>query len=249
MMHDDIQAEALRLIAAGEARGITLRLLGGLAVRLHAPSAAHRTLARGYPDMDFVAPARTTRAVEGFLQDEGYTPDKQFNLLQGTSRLLFRDMTRNRQIDVFLGDFAMCHRVPLSGRLGADQITLPLAELLLTKLQIVQINEKDLRDVCALLLDHPPGAGDDETINLSRITSLCAGDWGWWRTVTGNLGKVTQYLEQAELPVEHATTIRERTEEIRHALDTAPKTTRWKLRAALGDRVRWYEEAEEVDRG
>ena len=192
-IHDDIADEARRIVEAGQAQGITLRLLGGLAVRLRSPSATHRALARVYPDIDLATPARRSHMVETLLTDLGYEPDKSFNLLNGDSRLLFYDQGRSRQIDVFVGAFEMCHRLPVAERLDSDALTIPLAELLLTKLQIVHMNEKDVRDICALLLDHPCGEADQETINLPRITRICAEDWGLWKTVTLSLHKVQDF--------------------------------------------------------
>src|SRR5262245_27125179 len=168
-IQDDIEQEARRIIDAGQAQGLLLRLLGGLAIRMHSPSASHRALARSYPDIDFVAPARRSQAIETLLADLGYEPNKSFNLYNGASRLLFYDRAHSRQIDVFVGQFEMCHRLPIAERLDREPLTIPLAELLLTKLQIVHMNEKDVRDVCALLLDHPLGEDDHETINLPRV--------------------------------------------------------------------------------
>jgi hypothetical protein len=248
-MLDDIQAEAVRIVEAGQAQGITLRLLGGLAIRLHAPSATHRGLARAYPDIDLVTANRRGKAVEDLIAGLGYTPDKQFNLLNGASRLLFYDPTHDRQIDVFVGDFEMCHRLPIAERLDREPLTLPLAELALTKLQIVQMNDKDVRDICALLLDHPLGETDQETINAPRIARLCARDWGLWKTVTLSLDKVGEISQTYELAPEAKATIAERASALRRALDEAPKPPRWKMRAALGERVPWYELPEEVRRG
>src|SRR5215216_4222397 len=125
-IHDDIADEARGIIATGQAQGILLRLLGGLAIRLRAPSATHRALARPYPDIDFVIPPRRSHAVETFLTSRGYEPNKTFNLLNGDSRLLFYDKDRNRQIDVFVGTFEMCHRLPVAERLGTEPLTIPL---------------------------------------------------------------------------------------------------------------------------
>ena len=248
-MHDNIEAEARRIIAAGEAQGIVLRLLGGLAIRLHAPSAAHRALARPYPDIDLATPARPCRAVEALIANLGYEPNKSFNLLNGDSRLLFYDQAHGRQIDVFIGGFDMCHRLPITERLDRDSLTLPLAELLLTKLQIVQMNEKDLRDICALLLDHPFSDTDLETVTLPRILQLCAEDWGLWKTVTLSLGKAQQFCETSDLEPTAKRTIIERLDQLRSALGDAPKSLKWKMRAAIGERVQWYAVPEEVRRG
>jgi hypothetical protein len=244
----NIENEAIRIVEAGQAQGVTLRLLGGLAVRMHAPSATLPALARAYADFDLATSSRA-RAVEAVFAGLGYTPEQQFNLLQGDTRLLFHDPSGERQVDVFVGAFEMCHKLPLTERLTLEPLTLPLAELLLTKLQIVQINDKDLRDVCALLLDHPPGAGDDETINTARMARLCAEDWGLWRTVTGNLDRTADFVERLGLAPEQRSTIRERAASIRHALDAAPKPMKWRMRAKIGDKVRWYELPEEVGRG
>ncbi|HEX6292831.1 MAG TPA: nucleotidyltransferase family protein [Herpetosiphonaceae bacterium] len=242
----DITAEAQRIIAVANEQGVTLRLLGGLAIRLHAPSATHRTLARSYPDIDLATPRREGQAAETLLSGLGYTPDKSFNLLNGASRLLFYDPAYERQVDVFVGSFEMCHRIPITERLQLEPLTLPLAELLLTKLQIVQINEKDLRDLLALLLDHPLGAIDHETINVAHISGLCGNDWGLWKTVTINLDKLRSFTSSYELPGPARQTIQERIDELRRSLDTAPKSLKWKTRAAIGERMRWYDLPEEV---
>ena len=248
-IYDDIEAEARGIIEAGQAQGITLRLLGGLAIRLHSPSATHRALARGYPDIDFVIPPRRSHAAETLLENRGYEPNKTFNLLNGDSRLLFYDKAHNRQIDVFVGAFEMCHRLPIAERLGTEPLTIPLAELLLTKLQIVRMNEKDVRDICALLLDHPFGEGDGETINLPRIAQICAEDWGLWKTVSLSLHKVQDFCDAYDLEAPAKLTIIERLGVLNTALEQAPKSLKWKMRATIGERVQWYELPEEVQRG
>jgi hypothetical protein len=248
-IHYNIADEARRIVEAGQAQGIILRLLGGLAVRLRSPSATHRALARAYPDIDFVTPARRSHMVETLLTGLGYEPDKSFNLLNGDSRLLFYDHGHSRQIDVFVGAFEMCHRLPVAERLDSDALTIPLAELLLTKLQIVHMNEKDVRDICALLLDHPFGEADRQTINLPRITRICAEDWGLWKTVTLSLHKVQDFCDAYDLEAAAKLTIIERLNELRTALEHAPKSLKWKMRSAIGERVQWYDLPEEVRRG
>jgi hypothetical protein len=245
----DIAAEARRIIAAANQRGITLRLLGGLAIHLHASSATHRAFARTYPDIDLTTPRAEGQAAEKLLGDLGYAPNKSFNLLNGATRLLFYDEAYNRQIDVFVGGFEMCHRLPITERLKAEPLTLPLAELLLTKLQIVQINEKDLRDVLVLLLDHPLGATDEETINVPRVQQLCGQDWGLWKTVTINLDKLRAFVAGAALEEPATSLIQTRIDQLRQSLDDAPKSFKWKTRAAIGERLPWYELPEEVRRG
>jgi len=246
----DAQDEARRIVTEAAERSLALRLLGGLAVRLHSPSAAHRALARGYPDLDFAFADKRGYKVEALLTELGYAPNKNFNLLNGDHRLLFFDEPNNRQIDVFVGSFHMCHRIPFSEeRLRLDTPTLPLAELLLTKLQIVQMNEKDVRDLCALLLDHPFGEGDAEMFNLPYIAGLCADDWGLWKTLTVSAQKVHETSESFNLEPDHQLTLHNRLDALRRALDEAPKSLKWKIRDRVGERVPWYELPEEVKRG
>jgi hypothetical protein len=242
--------EMHRLIDEASRHNIVLRLLGGLAVKVHAPHAAHRALERTYPDIDFVTDRSGAKKLLTFLPAAGYAPNKTFNTLSGDHRQLYYDEARGRQIDIFIGNFTMCHALPLADRLNVESLTIPLAELFLSKAQIVQLNRKDLLDLLALLLDHPVAPGDNETINVDLIAGLCAKDWGLYTTVSMNCQKVLDFLAQGsvDLDEDQKQTIRERLATLQAAVDHAPKTLGWKARAAVGKRVRWYEEVEEVQR-
>jgi hypothetical protein len=246
----DPHADVQHIVELAAEQGVLLRLLGGLAVRLHSPSATHRSLARQYADFDFVLADRRTDRVAAAVAKLGYVPNQTFNLLNGDRRLLFYDERGERQIDVFVNEFHMCHTIPISAdRLALEPVTLPLAELLLTKMQIVQLNEKDVRDLCALVLDHSFGHGDDETFNLPYITSLCARDWGLWKTITINAQKVRDFADAYDLEGGKKLTITERLDVLRNTLDAAPKSLKWKARDRIGERVQWYDLPEEVQRG
>jgi hypothetical protein len=242
--------ELRRLIAEAAQQGILLRLLGGLAIKLHSPHAGQHSLERTYPDIDFVTNRAGARKLLGFLPATGYTPNKTFNTLSGDQRQLYYDEARGRQIDIFIGDFTMCHTLPLADRLQVEPLTIPLAELFLTKAQIVQLNRKDVLDLLALLLDHPVGPGDEETINADLISGLCAKDWGLYTTVSMNSQKLHDFLGQGSVELEagQARTIEEHLAVLQAAMDAAPKTLGWKMRAKVGKRLRWYEDVEEVQR-
>ena len=245
----DIQDEARRIVDAATRAGLTLRLLGGLAIRLHSPSATHRSLERSYPDLDFALANKRGDRAEKLMPELGYEPNKNFNLLNGSTRLLFYDVANQRQVDVFVGSFHMCHRIPIADRITLEPLTLPLAELFLTKMQIVHMNEKDVRDLCALLIDHPCGDGDVEMINLPYIARLCADDWGLWKTVSLSSQRVRDFCDAYDLDAKDKLTIIERLGVLRTALEDTPKSLRWKARARIGERVQWYELPEEVQRG
>ncbi len=246
---DNIQDEALRVVQTAQQQGITLRLLGGLAVRLHSESAKHRSLTRPYPDIDFATPNKQAARIEKLFDALGYVPNKNFNLFNGDVRLLFYDEAHGRQIDIFIAQFSMCHKIPITDRLGKDALTIPLAELMLTKLQIYEMNEKDIRDICALLLDHPIGETDDETINVKRITQLTGDDWGLWKTSMLSIGKVKRYMQTVDMEEREHDTLRARLGGLEAAIETAPKSMKWKMRERVGEKVKWYELPEEVRRG
>lgn len=247
---DSLHDELTRIVSQAEAEGILLRLLGGLAVQLHSPSASHRDLQRTYPDLDFITNAQGGQKLPSFLAGLGYTPDKRFNTLNGNRRQLYFDEGHQRQIDIFVGVFEMCHKLPLAARLVVESPTIPLAELMLTKAQIVALNRKDVLDLLALFLDHPIGFSDDETIHQQVIADLCAKDWGLYTTLQLTLEKLRTFLKQSEVNLSEAQmqTLAERFHQLETAIDAAPKTAAWKLRARVGKRKRWYEEVEEVQR-
>ncbi len=240
--------QATAVIARADEAGVQMRLMGGIAVALHSPSANHRELKRDYADIDFVAGSVDRPVLDGLLADIGYFPDKRFNSLHGRTRRLYFDESGSRQVDIFMSHFKMCHELPLGERLTVDSPTIPLAELFLTKAQIVELNQKDLLDLLALLADHPVGSGDDETINADRIAKLCGADWGLAKTVTLTLDRVAEAVA-SESEGFDAATVRERVEQIRRAIDEAPKSMRWRARARVGERVPWYELPEDPRRG
>jgi hypothetical protein len=246
----NLEDEMYRLISEAQKQEIFLRVLGGLAVKIHSSHASHRSLERHYPDIDFVTDKASAKKLVDFLTAMGYTPNKTFNTLSGDRRQLYYDEAHGRQVDVFIGDFTMCHTLPLADRLEIEPLTIPLAELFLSKAQIVQLNRKDVLDLLALILDHEVGPGDEETINAAYIAGLCAKDWGLYTTVSMSLQKLRQFLEEGgvELEEQEAETIMKRLVALERAMDDAPKTMAWKMRARIGTRVRWYEEVEEVQR-
>ena len=255
----DPLAESLRVVEVATSRGLLVRLMGGMAIRAHAPDWTARTR-RTEVDLDFVTTSRDRTAFYKLLEAEGYIPDKQHNALFGSKQGYFFDVARKRPVDVLVDTLEMCHRLDFAKRLEKSQPTLPLADLLLTKLQVVKINRKDVLDAIVLLAEHPLGQDDGDrdsatglgSISIPRIVEITSNDWGWWRTVTGNLDKLVQYLEvelqDGDLDVGRSVRFdpAPQVRALRAAIDAAPKSARWRLRARVGDRVAWYNEPEEV---
>jgi hypothetical protein len=214
-------------------------------VRLRAPEVP-ASLSREYKDLDFATTKKKSNDADKLLRDAGYDPHLTFNAMHARERALFFDDHHGRQVDVFIDSFRMCHQIPLNDRLDGEQLTVPLAELLLTKLQIIELNEKDVRDTVLLLHGHPVDEHDADAVNGARIASLCAADWGLWRTITANLERCRSHVNDYELESTDRERITSRFDEILGWIEEEPKGRGWKLRAKVGERKRWYELPEEV---
>jgi hypothetical protein len=243
----DIVAEGDRLLDLADAAGLELRLLGGVAVRMRAP-AIPAALDREYKDLDFAVRKRAAGPLDGLLRGAGYEPHVTFNAMNARERALYIDEEHGRQVDVFIDTFRMCHEIPLADRLALEPRTLPLAELLLTKLQIVELNEKDVRDTVLLFHGHDVGGEDGERVSGARIAELCASDWGLWRTITANLESCRTRVEGYELAPGERERIADRVAALLDRIEQEPKSRGWRRRAKVGDRRPWYELPEEVAR-
>jgi hypothetical protein len=248
-IHADIVEEGRRLLGLAEAAGVPLRLLGGVAIRLHAADRLPSTFERSYNDLDFVTARGASGKAQAFFKEAGYEPHKAFNALNGQDRLLFFDLANERQVDVFVGAFSMSHKIPIGERLEAERGTLPLAELLLTKLQIAELNEKDVSDALAILHAHDVAESDEDSVNAARVAELCASDWGLWRTITANLATCRERVDRYELPDPEKEDLRRDLDALLERIEEEPKSRGWKLRAKIGERKRWYELPEEVAGG
>jgi hypothetical protein len=245
----DVEREGLALIAALAAAGAPARLLGGVAIAQHRHAGWTSRFDRTYADIDLVAGSHAHRAVEQVLTERGYESAQPFNRLHGDRRLLFLDHAHARQVDVFLGRFAMCHALDLDARLDAHATTLAPADLLLTKLQVARPDPKDLRDAVALVHQHELGAdADGDVLGVDRLVAVTSADWGWCTTVTDNLARLPEAAD-ALLDAQGSARVQQRTAAIAGALGAAPKGLRWRARARVGRRVPWQEEPEEHGAG
>jgi hypothetical protein len=174
--------------------------------------------------------------------DLGYSPRDVFNRLHGDTRMIFNDIANGRRVDLFLDSFEMCHKLNLKDRLTLNTPTIPLADLLFTKLQVVEITEREYRDIISLVHDHEIGDSDGpETINGQYLSKLCAEDWGIYKTLTNNISNALNALPTYQLEPPHQETVTKRVHELQARIENAPKSGRWKMRARLGERVQWYE--------
>ena len=244
-----LEREVERIVGAAEEADLVVRVLGSIGVALHCPDAADLlpTFSRTYADIDFASYRRQAKDLTRLLVSMGYIDNRDVFITSEGSRSIFDDPRRRIHVDVFYDRLDFCHVIPLAGRLEVDRPTIPLAELLLSKLQIVKINEKDVVDAILLLLDHPLGSGDAGTIDQDRVASLCAEDWGTWRTITGNLGKVAMLAASyPQLDERRREVVAKAVAALIERLAREPKALAWRMRARVGDRHQWWTDVDEA---
>ncbi len=229
--------EAVRLIEGARGVGVEARLIGGLGILHHDPELRARGGSRPINDIDLMVPTGEHRFIARLLVEAGYTPEERFNALNGHRRMVFHGP--GWDLDVLVGIFEMCHRIDMTTRFGLDYPTLPVTDLLLTKLQIVKLNAKDAGDTVDLVTAHSLGEGPGDHIDLARLRALVRDDWGLWRTITGTVETV--------IATDPPGGVAERLGTLLAALHEAPKSARWKLRARVGERVTWYVLPDEVN--
>lgn len=241
--------EGPRLVQAAAAGGLVLRLFGGVAIWHRSAAATREALGRDYGDLDYVAHRKGSRDLRDLLEREGYVAERTFNAAHGDRRLIYHARDGSFHIDVFLDDFEMSHSLDFSARLEVEEPTLPAADLLLAKLQVAEINHKDLTDTAMLLLDHELAASDGPgAIGGERLDETCGGDWGLFTTVTDNLTTFDELVGSLPLQAARRELLAARSAALRERLEAAPKTRAWRMRAKVGRRKRWYEVPEEVHR-
>jgi len=242
---DDPLPEALGLARGAADASLGLKLLGGLAVRVLCPEFPPRL--RRDQDIDFACVAKQRKKVAEYLDRAGCEPDRRFNNLNGDRQMYFTAPS-GRPIDVMVDKLSMCHVLDFRSSFDRQPLTIDAVDVLLSKLQIVELNEKDLRDIVHLLAALPLGGGAQASIDTDRFGKLLGADWGWWRTVTGNLAKMEELLGErpALIPDNRAYEPVAQAGRLLELAVQAPKSMKWKLRANVGERVRWYELPEEV---
>lgn len=234
--------EAKRIIEVAQQKKITLRLFGGVSFYFRCPSAKHRSLQRNYVDVDFMGHAKQSKEIKQLFEELGYTPRDRFNAMQGYRRLIFNDIGHQRRVDIFLDVFEMCHKFNFKDRLEIDQYTISLADMLATKLQIVEINEKDLKDIMSMFIDHDVVDKEvPEMINGGYLLKMCGDDWGIYKTFTINLDRIPSIMNDFGLEENEKKLVLERSGKLRKMIGDAPKSMGWKMRARIGERVQWYE--------
>jgi hypothetical protein len=251
----DFVGEAIRIVEKAQENGLTLRVLGATAFRIHCPDYVHVHISMGrvVTDIDFAAYSKEGERIEKFLAKDHFQSERhQASLTPGlfVGRHIYENPETGLHVDIFEDELNMCHVVNFRNRLNLDSPTITLADLTLEKLQIVTLNEKDVRDMLMLFAAHPVGDTEKETINGKYIADIMSKDWGFYYTTTMNLGKIRKGVDRYKdlFSAQDNQNIQERITKLEQMIESAPKSLKWKARAAIGPRVQWYNDVEEVER-
>jgi hypothetical protein len=245
--------EALVLVRDAEAEGIRLRILGSIAYRLQCPNNLHlfEDTKRVLTDVDFGAEREQNRAIRQFLMARGYVPDEGIYMASEGARHAYLHQQTGLNVDVFADELYFCHRIPFKDRLDLDNPTISTTDLLLEKMQIVEINLKDFKDTIVLMLEHPLSnqQAGSKSIDVDYITDMMRQDWGFYYTFTTNLKRVPEYFGEFPSIQEHQRIlVQDRVSALLEAIEAAPKTLGWKMRSKIGTRSLWYQEVSEKGR-
>ena len=248
----DFMQEAMRIVELAEKKGMILRVMGACAVRVHCPKYEYlyKKIGRELSDIDFFSYSKFQSDMKKFFEDIGYKPREyifKYWERTGLLRQIYDDEKNKRVVDVFFDELSMCHTINLRGRLKLDYPTITLSDILLQKLQIIKLNEKDIKDTIVLLREHEVGAKDEETVNGKYIANLLSKDWGFYYTVITNLNRVKDFLKKYKaLTKEDCNDVSTKVDELLRVIQKEPKSLKWKVREKIGTRKKWYTEVEEA---
>ena len=245
-------AEAKRIIVQAKERDLHLRLLGAIAFQVQCPkfNFLSRKLNRILTDLDFAGYSKESSKIATMMRELGYVDEPTVTALFGHRRMIWDNASNGLHADIFFDKLEMNHDIPFANRLDLEEMTIPLSDMLLEKMQIVQINEKDVIDTIMLLREHEIGNSNPQrVIDVDYISKLLSGDWGFYYTATTNLGKVKGRLPQfGELKDEDRADISGKIDGLLGRIENEPKALSWKLRARVGPKSKWYRDVEEVNR-
>ena len=247
---EGLQAEAVAIVAAAAGHGVTLRVVGSAGIRLHcaAPGPLMDRLGRPAKDIDFVVPQRHRKGMRRVLEDRGYVIDRDLLIAMEGARYSFAHREHGTEIDVFVERLDFCHTIELAGRLSAHPVTIPIEELLLQKVQIVEMTTTDLIDVGVLLATHEVGEDGPEEVDAAHIARLLARDWGFHHTSTRNLERVRQRVaagEAIDVGAERAIQVQRGVGRLMSAIDAEAKSLAWRMRDKVGERKQWWQDVDD----
>jgi len=270
MPDEEFIRESIDIVKKAQDNGLVLRILGGVAVYIHTMDKPEnlkiyerlRRFGEGNPtftDLDLIGYSKQISKVEKFFERKlGFKPDFYINRIIGQRRLLFYHPKDYYHVDIFFDKLEFCHDVvfgskPGKGRLELDFPTVSPADIVLEKLQIHEINLKDVIDLIVLFAFHEvKDTYERDVIDGGYIASILCDDWGFWYDAVTNLNKVKLLAEkfhnEGKLLDHEYNAVINNIDKLNRIIEETPKTKRWQKRAKMGTRKKWWRDVEEVSR-
>jgi len=245
-------SEARALVEKAQDQSIILRILGGLAVRMHSQQFLnlYQSLGRTTEtaDIDAITYSKYQDKLESFFKHIDFNPEpdaRRTPVIWG-SRQIYVEPRGRFHVDVFFDKLEMSHTIDFRHRLEVDLPTVPIADILLGKMQIHEVNEKDIKDTIILIRAHQLGDSDEECINEKYVAKLLSEDWGFYYTVTKNLEKTKLMLQDYKIDKSDKDDVETKIARLLSRIESEPKTNRFKLRARIGEKKKWYNVVDET---
>ncbi len=260
----DLQAEAVTIVTEAGRAGITLRVVGSAGIRLHCsrPGPVMDLLNRPAKDIDFVVPEKHRKGMRRYLEARGYLIDRDLLIAMEGTRYSFRHAEHGTDIDVFVERLDFCHTIEVASRLHRHPVTLPVEELLLAKLQIVELTMTDMMDIAVVLATHRVRAGQDsagregaagddaEAIDGGHIARIFARDWGFHHTATRNLARIGQVVGPdagIDISAQANARVKDGVAGLLTAIGAEPKSRGWRIRDRIGERKQWWQDVDDKE--
>lgn len=238
--NDFLLEKAIAIIELAKEKNIQLRLLGGLGVynkcfQVNDLFTLHR---EPFSDIDLVCYGKDIVSLENLFLTINYEQDKVFKTQFGYQRRVFYS-PENISVEVFLNDLYLCQTVKTGNRLILDFPTITSTDLFLSKIQKINLSHKDVIDLI-ILLSNIPLTDNEDSINISYITTLCASDWRWWKTISDNLSFIKNYKTIFDKNrIDLAIGILE------DRIHKSKKNIFWSLRNIIGTKINWYNQVDD----
>lgn len=243
LLPPDALEAAIQIIDAAEHKNVRLRLFGGLAFKMLCPSSKDPRYLRENKDIDLMGRRENSKQISRVMETLGYKPRELFNRLNLGQRLIYYDMENRRRVDLFLDEFVMCHKFNFKESILAGTYTLPITQLLMTKLQVVEKTEKEYKDLVVAFRDFDV-SNSSGTIRGDEIADLCSKDWGVYTTFMKSLEALA--VAAQDLDAGEGDLVVARVQRLMEMMRAAPKNLGWRMRARIGERTRWYELPDDV---
>lgn len=249
-----LENEAVTIVSEAQGQGVALRVVGSAGIRLHCdePGIMMDRLNRPAKDIDFVVMREHRKGMRRLIESRGYKVDRDLLVAMEGRRYTFNHPEHGVEIDVFVDQLNFCHTVEVRDRLHRHSTTIPIEELLLQKLQIIEMTVTDQMDVGVLLATHDvrDETEDSETLDADHIAGLLARDWGFHHTATRNLEQMKRSVllpASAGMGAVAIAKAEEGIERLLNAINAKSKTMAWKMRDKIGERMQWWQDVDEKE--